>query len=119
MSQEPLGNLNGSGIVTGGASGFGRACVERPRAEGMPVLVADVNVVQVNFVGTFLLGVRDLMVAIAPQWHAERRDRAPRRCHQIGAALMNTRARGDEGRWKRRGWGSLIWPGRRVCLGPG
>lgn len=43
MSQEPLRNLNGSAIVTGGASGLGRACVERLRAEGMPVLVADVN----------------------------------------------------------------------------
>lgn len=43
MRQEPLRNLNGSAIVTGGASGLGRACVERLRAEGMPVLVADVN----------------------------------------------------------------------------
>jgi NAD(P)-dependent dehydrogenase (short-subunit alcohol dehydrogenase family) len=37
-----LRDLRGSAIVTGGASGLGRACVERLRAEGMPVLVADV-----------------------------------------------------------------------------
>jgi len=34
--------LRGSAIVTGGASGLGRACVERLHAEGVPVLVADV-----------------------------------------------------------------------------
>jgi 3-hydroxyacyl-CoA dehydrogenase / 3-hydroxy-2-methylbutyryl-CoA dehydrogenase len=35
--------LRGSAIVSGGASGLGRACVERLRVEGMPVLAADVN----------------------------------------------------------------------------
>jgi NAD(P)-dependent dehydrogenase (short-subunit alcohol dehydrogenase family) len=38
-----LSELRGSAIVTGGASGLGRACMERLRASGMPVLVADVN----------------------------------------------------------------------------
>lgn len=36
-------SLRGSAIVTGGASGLGRACVERLHAEGMAVLVADVK----------------------------------------------------------------------------
>lgn len=35
--------MRGSAIVTGGASGLGRACAERLRAEGMAVLIADVN----------------------------------------------------------------------------
>jgi NAD(P)-dependent dehydrogenase (short-subunit alcohol dehydrogenase family) len=35
--------LRGSAIVTGGASGLGRACVERLVAEGMTVLIADLN----------------------------------------------------------------------------
>jgi NAD(P)-dependent dehydrogenase (short-subunit alcohol dehydrogenase family) len=35
--------LRGSAIVSGGASGLGRACVERLRAEGLAVLIADVN----------------------------------------------------------------------------
>jgi len=42
MSGPPR-ELRGSAIVSGGASGLGRACVERLRAEGMPVLAADVN----------------------------------------------------------------------------
>ena len=33
----------GSAIVSGGASGLGRACVERLHSEGMAVLIADVN----------------------------------------------------------------------------
>jgi NAD(P)-dependent dehydrogenase (short-subunit alcohol dehydrogenase family) len=38
-----VASVRGSAIVTGGASGLGRACVERLHAAGMPVLVADVN----------------------------------------------------------------------------
>jgi NAD(P)-dependent dehydrogenase (short-subunit alcohol dehydrogenase family) len=38
-----LTELRGGAIVTGGASGLGRACVERLRASGVPVLVADLN----------------------------------------------------------------------------
>ena len=35
--------LRGSAIVSGGASGLGWACVERLHAEGLAVLIADVN----------------------------------------------------------------------------
>ena len=35
--------LTGSAIVSGGASGLGQACVERLHAEGLAVLIADVN----------------------------------------------------------------------------
>lgn len=38
-----MSGLRGSAIVTGGASGLGRACVERLQAEGMAVLIADIN----------------------------------------------------------------------------
>jgi 3-hydroxyacyl-CoA dehydrogenase / 3-hydroxy-2-methylbutyryl-CoA dehydrogenase len=38
-----MSGLQGSAIVSGGASGLGRACVERLHSEGMAVLIADVN----------------------------------------------------------------------------
>ncbi|MGA2924818.1 MAG: SDR family NAD(P)-dependent oxidoreductase [Solirubrobacteraceae bacterium] len=38
-----MSQLQGSAIVSGGASGLGRACVERLHADGLAVLIADVN----------------------------------------------------------------------------
>ncbi len=38
-----MSDLQGSAIVSGGASGLGQACVERLHGEGFAVLIADVN----------------------------------------------------------------------------
>ena len=39
-----LRSLRGAAIVSGGASGLGRACVERLHGEGLRVLIADLVV---------------------------------------------------------------------------
>ena len=38
-----LRSLRGAAIVSGGASGLGRACVERLHGEGLRVLIADLD----------------------------------------------------------------------------